>query len=301
MLGRMAGSSDDMPVPKAINRGLQGFKTGMTWGVLFAMFLGIYSMSATTPSTIGALKAIGVFVAFLAVVLFIVSSFTVRDQRRTLKEINDAVSALSRGQLQQANEALTRCCESSNSVLSALARHNLGWTLMRQGRLEEAHAVLSDNDATHERQLKRLLLHGTSSVDLSLYSALLGKIDEAESWFGITERRAAVAANPSLPAMRVFARAVLDCRKERYEDAARLLDERWAECEAALTGSDLRPLRVVRAFALAAAGPRSAGVAESMLASSKPVYEGEYDYLGVAWPAMETFLVSHRLTRKAAA
>jgi hypothetical protein len=265
------------------------------------MFLGIYSMFSKTPSTMGALKSLGGFIAILAVVAVIVSVLTVRGQRRVLKEINDAVALIPRGQLAQANEALTCCCESGNSALSALARHNLGWTLMRQGRLEEAHAVLSDNDATHERVLKRMMLHGTSSVDLSLYSSLLGRIEDAESWLEITERRAAVAANSSLPAMQVFARAVLDCRKERYEDAARLLDERWAECEAALTGSDLRPLRVVRAFALTAAGPRNAGMAESMLASSKPVFDGEYDFLGVAWPAMQTFLVTHRLTRRPAA
>src|ERR1044071_4577952 len=97
--------------------------------------------------------------------------------------------------------------------------------------------------------------------------------------------------------MRVFARAVLDCRKEQCGDAARLLDEKWPECEAALTGADLRPLRVVHAYAHAAGGLRNSGVADNLLSSSRPVYDGEYDFLGVAWPAMRTFLVSHRLVR----
>jgi hypothetical protein len=293
----MVESSEKMPVASAAKKKLVWLKTTVIWTVYTAMVVAIYVMGSNEPTAAGVLATIGACVAIFVGIVGVVTVFALRRWRRAQVEINDAVAALSRGQLDLANETFTRWSESRNTLLSALARHDLGWTLMRQGRLEEAIAVLSNNDWAHERVLKRLSLHGTSSVDLSLCCALLGKIDEAESWLQLTERRAATAANPSLPAMTVFARAVLDCRKERCEDAARLLDEQWPECEAALTGSELRPLRVVRAYALAAGGPRHAGVADHLLASSWPVYDGEYDFLGVAWPAMQLFLLSHRLVR----
>jgi len=294
----MVESSGEMPVASATKKSLAWLKTTAIWTVNIAMFVAIYVMVSKDPTTGGVLATIGVCIAIFVVIAGVGSAFTLRRWRRAQVEINNAVAALARGQLDLANETFTRWVESGNTALSALARHNLGWTLMRQGRLEEALAVVSNNDWAHERALRRMSLHGTSSVDLSLFCALLGKIEDAESWLEVTERRAATAASPSLPAMRVFARAVLDCRKERCEDAARLLDEQWPVCEAALTGSELRPLRVVRAYAHAVGGPRNSGVADNLLASSRPVYDGEYDFLGVAWPAMRTFLLSHRLVRE---
>jgi hypothetical protein len=294
----MDESSDKMPVARAAKKKLVGLKTTAIWIVNFALFEVIYVMFSSRPTAAGALTVIGVPIAIFVVIVVVATIFAQRRLRRGQSEINDAVAALSRGQLDLANETFTRWSESKHTSFSALARHNLGWTLLRQGRLEEALAVANNNDSAHESALKRLSLHATSSADLSLYCALLGKIGDAESWLEVTDRRKAIDANPSLPAMRVFARAVLDCRKEQCEDAARLLDEQWPECEAALRGAELRPLRVVRAYAHAAAGPRNSGVADSLLTSSRPVYDGEYDFLGVAWPAMRTFLVSHRLVRE---
>ena len=295
----MVDSSEKMPVASAAKKKLAWVKTIAIWMVNIALFVACYGIFSENPTTAGALAVIGICIAILVVILGTGSAFALRHWRRAQVEINGAVAAGSRGQLDLAYETYARWIESSNPALSALARHNLGWTLMRQGRLEEALAVISNNDWAHERDLKRMSLHGTSSVDLSLFCALLGKIEDAESWLQVTEQRAATA-NPSLPAMKVFARAVLDCRRERCEDAARLLDEQWPECEAALRGSELRPLRVVRAYAHAAGGPRNSGVADHLLASSRPVYDGEYDFLGVAWPAMQSFLLSHRLVRQPA-
>src|SRR5688572_22580907 len=114
MLDSMVESHDNMPVPKAADRRHQGLKTGVIWAVLVATFVAIYSMLSNTPSAIGALKVVGGVVAVVAVVVFIVAIVSARGHRRTLTEINDADAALSRGQLAQANEALTRCCDSGN-------------------------------------------------------------------------------------------------------------------------------------------------------------------------------------------
>jgi hypothetical protein len=73
------------------------------------------------------------------------------------------------------------------------------------------------------------------------------------------------------------------------------LDERWHEYEALLTGDIVRHLRVVRAFARAAAGPREAGTAAMDLASARPAYPGEYALLAAEWPEMAAFLAAHEL------
>jgi hypothetical protein len=135
----------------------------------------------------------------------------------------------------------------------------------------------------------------TSAVDIALDYALLGDIAAAEKWMAEVEKRANDLSVPSLPAMKAFARSVVDCRTGRCAEAARNLDERWPEYEGILTGETLRPLRIVRAFAIAAGGPRDAGLAETVIAAARPAYPGEYDVLGMAWPEMATFLVTHAI------
>jgi len=60
-----------------------------------------------------------------------------------------------------------------------------------------------------------------------------------------------------------------------------------------MTGEALRPLRIVRAFAIAAAGPRDHGRADAVLAAARPAYPGEYEFVGKVWPEMASFLASH--------
>jgi hypothetical protein len=164
--------------------------------------------------------------------------------------------------------------------------------------LEEAIATLTDNEARHADPLKEISMYPTSATDLALCNALAGRIDEAEAWFVKAEQRSSERPTPSFPAMKTYARAVIDCRKGNCAEAARLLDERWVECEALLTGEVVRPLRIVRAFAHAAAGPRSAGIADTIVASARPpAYPGEYEFLAVAWPEMASFLATQQLAR----
>lgn len=284
------------PVPKAVRPPYVVLRTFASWGVLFGMFVAIYFQASGNPSGLGVLALLGVVATLLLITVVVGSMVRARGLRRAQVDLSVGGAALAAGQLERANEQFSRCCESSNPVITAVARHNLGWTLMRQGRLREAIDVVADNDATHQRDLESLAMYATSA-DLALYCALLGKLDEAESWLKAVDERAAKQHNASLPAMRAFSQAVLDCRRDRCEDAARSLDEEWGKCEAVLTGADLRPLRVVRAFAHAARGPRASGIADDCLASMRPAYEGELDFLGVAWPEMQAFLVSHGLAR----
>jgi hypothetical protein len=95
--------------------------------------------------------------------------------------------------------------------------------------------------------------------------------------------------------MKDLARAVVDCRAERSTIAAAMLDEQWKVYEASLPGRTTRLIRIVRAFAHAATGARNAGAADIMLMGLRPSHPGEFEFLGVAWPEMRAFLVTHDL------
>ncbi|MDB4964280.1 MAG: hypothetical protein JWP01_4279 [Myxococcales bacterium] len=233
------------------------------------------------------------------VILFIAQMIRLTRQAIRFIPVNAKGSAaLARGDLKVARDIFWQSAEQTScSQVSAIARHNLGWTLMRQGELQQAIDVLTDNEDRNRAALTSARMYPTSAVDLALDYGLLGDLDAAEKWMTEVERRATELSNPTLPAMKAFARAVLDCRAGRCSEAARMLHERWAEYEATLTGETLRPMRIVRAFAIAAEGPRSAGLAETAIAMARPAYPGEYDFLGVAWPEMKRFLASHQLTR----
>jgi hypothetical protein len=234
------------------------------------------------------------FIVFMAV--FIVRSL--RQGRRFVAELNQALAAIGRGHLLQARDTFWKWAETSKSPITAsCARHNLAWTLMRQGELKHASAVWTDLMNRYPGALTTTGLSATSAVDLALCHGLLGDLDAAEKWMTEAEQRTQPQSGAGLPAMKTYARAVLDCRAGRCADAARVLDDGWAECEAQLTGDVVRPLRVIRAFALAAAGPRDAGIAETIVIAARPAYTGEYDFLGAAWAEMASFLVAHQLTR----
>lgn len=96
--------------------------------------------------------------------------------------------------------------------------------------------------------------------------------------------------------MLAMLRAVIDCRRGRAAEATVLLEHAWTEYEATMTAETLRMMRVLRAFAHAAAeGPRNQGLVERVLGDMKPRYEREFAFLGATWPEMATFLSAQHL------
>jgi hypothetical protein len=277
-------------------RGRSGWiKTLVSWAVVFAALTALYSMTHSA--------GVYLFVLFPVALTVIMMVRFNRQMKRFHRDNDEAVASLARGELQRARDAFWTWAERATVPrITALARHNLGWTLMRQGELEQAIAVASDNVARNEGALAAMGMLPTSGVDIALYHALRGDSSGAEQWLTRTDQWSGLLSLPTVPALKAFVRAVLACRAGLPDDAARLLDERWAEYEGLLTGDVLRPLRIVRAFAIAAGGPRNAGIAEAILGGAgRPAYPDEYDFLGVAWPEMASFLASHRLARPAAA
>jgi hypothetical protein len=287
--------TEERRLPEA--KGNQSIGARVVWWMIaivsFVATFGMFSNQIALSPYIG-LSLIGGAVIAATVAT---SVLNVRQLRRFQGENNEAIAMLARGELQRAYDVFWRLAEQSRvPVASAVARHNVACVLVRQGKLLHALDIYTHNDATYARALKSGALYPTSGADLALTHALSGNVAEAEAWLARANERAGLPRQPSFPIICIYARAVLDCRTGKAADAARLLDEKWAEAEALLTGDNLRPLRVVRAFAHATSDTRSAGIAESLLATSKPVYAGEYQHLGVAWPEMQQFLDAHGLS-----
>jgi hypothetical protein len=216
--------------------------------------------------------------------------------RRFVGETTLALEAMRRGELAKANDMFARWTTSTLPWVAALARHNLGWILILQGRLEEAATLLEDTAEHHQRGLTRLSLLPTTRLDTGLCHALLGHIELGETWHERATEPVKAPTYSTFPGMLALLRAVIDCRRGRAAEAAVTLENAWTENEAAMTGDTLRIIRVVRAFACAGVdAPRNQGLVERVLGDTKPRYLGEFDFLGTAWPEMTAFLAAHHL------
>lgn len=217
-----------------------------------------------------------------------------RTWRRFSHLNNEGIAAIARGDLVQARSIFEPWVDDDHAGVATYARHNLAWTLLRQGDLRASITLLLENEQ-QPTSLDEVALAPTTAVDLALCYGLLGELADAEACLAEAVRRKSMRHMLGFPAMLVYAHAILHCRSDRCAEAARLLDQRWAECEATLTGETLRPLRIIRAFAIAANGPRDAGMAEMMVAQTRPAYAGEFAFLAVSWPDMAAFQAAHKL------
>jgi hypothetical protein len=271
----------------------------ISWTLALAMFGFLYHVA---PPALKLIVGWCVGGGLATGVLFVV--FTTRSNLRELRKLgaehDQALAAMQRGEFARARDVFWRLASTTKvATIDAIARHNLAWATMRLGDLQHASELWADNESRHGTTLVRVGLAATSSVDLALCHALMGNLTAAESWLATAGPRAQDPLNrPNVPELLIFVRATIDCRARRCADAARQLDEEWARCEASLVGSTLRVMRVIRGFALAADGPRNAGLATSALANMRPVYADEFDFLGVAWPEMASFLVTNGLATR---
>jgi len=179
--------------------------------------------------------------------------------------------------------------------LRRLGDYNRAFALIREGQLDLAIELLSDLD----RRGGVLNLDGAVAGALALAHALAGNVDLATDWLAETRRRYRhyTASGIRVPAFAfVLSEAAVELRAGEAETVRRRLDDQWTQLENSVTGNILRPMRVLRAFALAqTAGVREAAVVDSMLAALRGSSTHDIQYLGVAWPEMKTFIASHGL------
>jgi hypothetical protein len=179
--------------------------------------------------------------------------------------------------------------------LHAVAGFNLGIALLRRGDLDRALAQFDSMD--RHTVTRSSGLQPAIAAQLAVVHALRGDLETSERWIAECEvRKKGFVDTRALDGHLALVRSVVGVRRGRYEEVARNLEARWRELESVLTGESLRPLRVLRAFAVAqASGPRGAGAAEALLASLRPSRPREFAELGAAWPEMSAFLETNGL------
>ena len=102
------------------------------------------SVAITVPSVMGKDGLSGTTVlalvgGFLLLLIIVLSVINVRQARRFLSENNEGIAMLARGETRLARDLFWRWSEAARTPnLAGLARHNLGWTLIRQGELQHA-------------------------------------------------------------------------------------------------------------------------------------------------------------------
>jgi hypothetical protein len=290
---------DGLPKDRRAQRGVVP-KTIVTWAILVAMFVAVFAMfsSAKGDDSASSWWIVGLVVGVCFVAGVIAAMVDVRRMRAFTVEAVEAVAALHRGELRRANETFTKWWDSSIKPVAAVSRHNAAWTSMRQGELARAIEIQTPNIESYEKALERQMLLPTAIVDLAMFHALLGNLDEADKQLARLEQRGKLRHNPTYPAMHVLTRAIVACRRGNHTVAATLLEDKWSEWEAIVSGDLLRLMRVVRAFAIASVDLRDAGKATGVLGDMRPNWHGEFDFLGVEWPEMATFLATHNLATK---
>jgi tetratricopeptide (TPR) repeat protein len=243
---------------------------------------------------------VAVVAIVLVGVIFLIAARAPAKRRRRFAIDSEAQGALLRGDFAAAEQlynVLALETSADARSMSALARHNVAWAAMRQGKLDPAIELWAELDECYEAELTSMLYSVAAATDRAFALALAGRVEDAERALDDAERRSTKHPPRSTDAVSiVLARATIECRAGRSEAAAKLIDERWAACEYAMSGSITRLLRVVRGFALASTDPRNAGVADATVAQSRPpLFGGEYGFLGAKWPEMATFLTTNGL------
>jgi hypothetical protein len=184
---------------------------------LFGLVVVVATVYFATQSKVGIvlLASLIGFIAFSSV-------RTRRRQRRFVADIDRGITALARGNLKEAHDVFEEWSEQATAApMAALSRHNLAWTVMRQGDIQHSVDLSMNNRAHHKAALLRIGMLATCNVDIALCEALLGRLETAETELADVDNHTAIRTPPTLPAMKAMVRAVIDCRSGRSEDAAR--------------------------------------------------------------------------------
>jgi hypothetical protein len=168
-------------------------------------------------------------------------------------------------------------------ALPNLISYNLGLALHRQGRHQEAIECLAEAD----RRGGAVNIDGSLASSLALFHGLLGDVATAEVW--LTEARQRYAGVAASASPELVSEVTLALRRHQADEVARRFERDWARIEHSRKGETLRPLRLLRAFAVAevAGNPEAA---RPLLAALQPARSSDFAYLATDWPELQGFL-----------
>lgn len=181
--------------------------------------------------------------------------------------------------------------------LNHVALFNLAWTELLAGEFALARQHMAQIEAERDPKARGGFVTLLPSR-LAYVHALLGELDDARAWLAASRERGVeeTTNRAVIEAWEAASEAIVACRAGEPARARELLATRWLALENSVTGELLRPLRVVRAFALDAAskGTDTAAV-EALLQPVREHPRAELRHLGAEWPAMRAFLAERGL------
>jgi len=275
------------------------WKTLLGWLVLVAMFIAFYQLFST-PSPSGAPPAAPaprptpwlsyvLWGAVLVALAWFVSF--VRASNRSAELFRRGAELMSLRKFVEAEAVYVegRARYRFFSSLRATFDHNIGVCALYRCEfdravelLEQARSVIGPWTA---------VLRYAASSQLALVHSLRGDVDAAARLLAEAESRGAERDRSAL----YLPRAIIACRKGEHEQVSVDLEGRWQDLETTQTGTAMRALRLLRAYALAHLGPRGAGQVEQLIAPLRPSEPGEFAHFAAAWPEMAAFLQAHGL------
>jgi hypothetical protein len=137
--------------------------------------------------------------------------------------------------------------------------------------------------------------HARTLAALATCEALRGELDAAAEWREQASSRMTPARRGSL----LMIDALIVARRDPLERVITIIDAGWERAENLLTASQLRVLRLLKAFALERTsrgryrGSSSDAEIREALEGTRPFRAGEFDYLTPGWPEFGEFLERH--------
>jgi hypothetical protein len=219
---------------------------------------------------------------------------------RLLRDHDEALALLAAGDLVRAGTLFEDLCHRARSMppLHSLFLHHRGLVELHSGKHDRARAMFLAVLAAGWLSTWTSTLanhHVRTLAALAMCEVLRGELDAAAEWREQASSRTTPARRGSL----LLIDALIVARRDPLERLVTVVDAGWERAENLLTASQLRVLRLLKAFALERTdrgryrGSSSDAEIRQALEGTRPFRAGEFDYLTPHWPEFREFLERH--------
>jgi hypothetical protein len=211
---------------------------------------------------------------------------------RLARRMEDAARRLATGEVSEPARELDDVARHARFLpaLHTAALFHRAVAFLREGEFARSAALFEIVHSVGWLESRRRNLVGHTAAMRAECEALRGDVTNARVWL----EKARSAVRPAKKGVLVLPEVLIALRDGRHEEAAGIVAMRSSEAEAANDASSMRALRVLAGYALARSViPPTPQTVTAMIAAARPFRRGELDYLAVAWPDLEEFLVAH--------
>lgn len=276
------GSSDLMP-PESHYRPMRIAGPRLLGVASWLLLVIAFSLLILTPSLF--------LLALFPLVPGLVLVWRIRQNAYRANEENQrAINLLAVGEYDAAGEVFEQLCRDRWSWAHALFVFNRGVVYRMKGRPRRALSLF--NAAESSGRMKSRVFRPLAPnllIETALCHAVIGNIDEASRYL---ER-----ARDLLPhhgdGRLLLTETIILLHRGLHEEALQQLDNRWRYADGALTGSSLKALRLLKAYAMQASGQEDSVEFRRMLDGIYPWRTEEFVWLTAPWPQMAAFVSSN--------